>query len=64
LTTESQAWPYMVHVCCLCCRANTTSGKPRAGSNVTIPFGWNLVIDESPPPLYMLVIEVCVSALT
>jgi hypothetical protein len=25
---------------------------------VTIPFGWNLVIDESPPPLYMLVIEV------
>jgi hypothetical protein len=44
----------------LCCRANTTTGKPRAGSNVTIPFGWNLVIDESPPPLYMLVIEVCV----
>uniref|UniRef100_A0A383WCP6 Fibrocystin-L n=1 Tax=Tetradesmus obliquus TaxID=3088 RepID=A0A383WCP6_TETOB len=37
--------------------ANTTPGKPRAGSNVTIPFGWNLVIDESPPPLYMLVIE-------
>jgi hypothetical protein len=28
-----------------------------AGSNVTIPQGWTLVIDESPPPLNLLVIE-------
>jgi hypothetical protein len=31
--------------------------KPVAGSNVNIPFGWNLVIDENPPPLGRLVIE-------
>lgn len=24
---------------------------------MTIPFGWRLIIDESPPPLYMLVVE-------
>jgi len=24
---------------------------------VTIPFGWNLVVDESPPPLLMLDIQ-------
>jgi hypothetical protein len=46
---------------CDCCRANTTGGKPVAGSNVTIPFGWQLVIDESPPPLTMLLIEGAVS---
>lgn len=27
------------------------------GSNVNIPFGWNLVIDESPPPLGRVLIE-------
>lgn len=43
------------------CRANTTGGKPTAGSNVTIPFGWRLVIDESPPPLNLLLIEGAVS---
>jgi hypothetical protein len=31
--------------------------KPKAGQNVTVPFGWNLVIDESPPALEALVIE-------
>jgi hypothetical protein len=29
-------------------------GKPQAGQNVTIPNGWNLVIDESPPALQIL----------
>jgi hypothetical protein len=28
-----------------------------AGSNVTVPFGWRLIIDESPPPLALLLIE-------
>jgi hypothetical protein len=32
-----------------------------AGSNVTIPFGWQLVIDESPPPLNLVLIEGAVS---
>lgn len=41
--------------------ANTTGGKPVAGSNVTIPYGWTLVIDESPPPLTLLLIEGAVS---
>jgi hypothetical protein len=34
-----------------------TGAKPAAGTNVNIPFGWNLVIDESLPPLGRLVIE-------
>ena len=41
--------------CCVC-RANSTGGKPVAGSNVTIPFGWQLVIDESPPHLNLVLI--------
>jgi hypothetical protein len=32
-----------------------------AGSNVSIPFGWQLVIDESPPPLKLLLFEGAVS---
>ncbi len=28
-----------------------------AGDNVTIPFGWELVIDESPPPLSLLIVQ-------
>ncbi len=35
---------------------NRVGGKPVAGDNVTIPYGWNLVIDVSPPPLYSLFI--------
>ncbi len=32
-------------------------GKPAEGQNVTIPQGWNLVIDESPPYLLAIVIQ-------
>lgn len=35
----------------------TAGAKPVEGSNVNIPFGWNLVIDESPPPLGRLLVE-------
>ncbi|GIL91633.1 hypothetical protein Vretifemale_19242 [Volvox reticuliferus] len=35
----------------------TNFHKPEAGENVTIPYGWNLVIDESPPPLLALTIQ-------
>ncbi|GIL53442.1 hypothetical protein Vafri_9024 [Volvox africanus] len=35
----------------------TNFHKPEAGDNVTIPYGWNLVIDESPPPLLALTIQ-------
>lgn len=35
----------------------TNYSKPRANENVTIPFGWDLVIDESPPPLLALTIQ-------
>eukprot|EP00879_Flechtneria_rotunda_P011345 GHRR01011850.1.p1 GENE.GHRR01011850.1~~GHRR01011850.1.p1 ORF type:complete len:1721 (+),score=430.30 GHRR01011850.1:1256-6418(+) len=31
--------------------------KPTAGSNVNIPFSWNLVIDESPPALGRVLVE-------
>ncbi|EFJ47176.1 hypothetical protein VOLCADRAFT_92353 [Volvox carteri f. nagariensis] len=31
--------------------------KPVAGDNVTIPYGWDLVIDESPPPLLALTVQ-------
>ncbi|GFR40478.1 hypothetical protein Agub_g1045 [Astrephomene gubernaculifera] len=34
----------------------TLGGKPTEGDNVTIPYGWDLVIDESPPPLQVLTI--------
>ncbi len=30
---------------------------PMAGDNVTVPFGWRLVVDVSPPPLAYLVIQ-------
>lgn len=53
--------PWLCIMRCACCRANTTGGKPVTGSNVTIPFGWQLVIDESPPPLNLLLIEGAVS---
>ncbi|KAF5832717.1 hypothetical protein DUNSADRAFT_11299 [Dunaliella salina] len=33
------------------------NGKPIAGENVTIPFGWNLIIDEDPAPLEVLDIQ-------
>lgn len=36
---------------------HATGVKPVEGSNVNIPFGWNLVIDESPPPLGRVLIE-------
>ncbi|KAG2491954.1 hypothetical protein HYH03_009686 [Edaphochlamys debaryana] len=32
-------------------------GKPVKGDNVTIPYGWELVIDENPPELEVLVIQ-------
>ncbi|EFJ47178.1 hypothetical protein VOLCADRAFT_92358 [Volvox carteri f. nagariensis] len=31
--------------------------KPVAGDNVTIPYGWDLVIDESTPPLLALTVQ-------
>ena len=36
---------------------NNTLGKPMAGYNLTIPYGWNLVIDESPQPQDILTIQ-------
>ena len=33
------------------------TGFPALGENVTIPYGWTLVIDISPPPLFSLVIQ-------
>lgn len=39
---------------CPCCAAGA---KPAAGADVSIPGGWALVIDESPPPLGRVVIE-------
>ncbi|KXZ47885.1 hypothetical protein GPECTOR_32g498 [Gonium pectorale] len=35
---------------------NRPGGKPKAGENVTVPFGWNLVIDENTAPLADLVV--------
>ncbi|KAG2496270.1 hypothetical protein HYH03_005503 [Edaphochlamys debaryana] len=32
-------------------------GKPVKGDNVTIPYGWELIIDENPPELEVLVIQ-------
>ncbi|KXZ43941.1 hypothetical protein GPECTOR_77g37 [Gonium pectorale] len=37
--------------------AKREGGKPQAGENVTIPYGWDLVIDESPPALTVLLIQ-------
>ncbi|KXZ54727.1 hypothetical protein GPECTOR_4g796 [Gonium pectorale] len=37
--------------------ANRDGGKPVAGDNVTIPFGWDLILDESPPALGRLFIQ-------
>ena len=35
----------------------STVPRPKAGDNLTVPEGWNLVIDTDIPPLNMLVIE-------
>lgn len=38
--------------------ATWSNGRmPREGDDVNVPYGWNLVVDESPPPLGTLVIE-------
>ncbi|KXZ49223.1 hypothetical protein GPECTOR_22g814 [Gonium pectorale] len=37
--------------------ASRPGGKPVEGDNVTIPFGWDLVIDESPPPLGLFIVQ-------
>jgi hypothetical protein len=31
--------------------------KPQLGQNVTIPYGWTLVVDENPPELMLLDIQ-------
>ena len=36
--------------------ANVTGGKPGPGANVTVPVGWALLLDESPPALGSLVV--------
>ncbi|KIZ06824.1 hypothetical protein MNEG_1125 [Monoraphidium neglectum] len=36
---------------------HAATNGPAPGANVSIPFGWNLVIDASPPPLGLLLIE-------
>ncbi|KXZ47880.1 hypothetical protein GPECTOR_32g493 [Gonium pectorale] len=35
---------------------NRPGGKPKAGENVTVPFGWNLIVDEDTAPLADLVV--------
>ncbi|KXZ47884.1 hypothetical protein GPECTOR_32g497 [Gonium pectorale] len=35
---------------------NRPGGKPKAGENVTVPFGWNLIVDEDTEPLADLVV--------
>ncbi|KAG2448780.1 hypothetical protein HYH02_006132 [Chlamydomonas schloesseri] len=35
---------------------NRAGGKPKAGENVTVPFGWNLIIDQDTPPLADVVV--------
>lgn len=37
---------------------NRAGGKPKAGENVTVPFGWNLILDEDTPPLADVVVLV------
>ncbi|KAG1667228.1 hypothetical protein FOA52_009793 [Chlamydomonas sp. UWO 241] len=37
--------------------ASRTGGAPIAGDNVTIPFGWNLLIDADTPVLGVLIIQ-------
>lgn len=36
--------------------ARLNQSKPTAGVNVTVPYGWNLLIDENVPTLAQLVI--------
>ncbi len=36
--------------------AQRPGGKPVAGDDVSVPYGWRLLLDESPPPLGSLVV--------
>ncbi|KAG2432951.1 hypothetical protein HXX76_008679 [Chlamydomonas incerta] len=35
---------------------NRAGGKPKSGENVTVPFGWDLILDEDTPPLADIVV--------